>query len=540
MFSNKLSDLDDFLAPAQDCVVQLQQDKDMVENKASLKIELESDWRDPDEGSDVRPDLIKKNQKNVAKISLTDCLACSGCVTTAETMLIQQHSIDKVEELLKNVDKEPCVVSVSQQSLYSLCALYETEPKLLFKVINKVLGTFGVSKVYDFSLSTQFILNESYNEFLERYKNSEKYQKVKECLEILKSKPGKEEGKTTPEREEELKSMKKMLTKQPSTPVLCSECPGWVCYAEKVVGDVSIPFMSEIKSPQQIQGNLIKTQANRKLFQADPDQEAPEKVVHICVMPCYDKKLEAVRPAGVINNINDIADEKLGVEVDAVIATHELADLFQKRGIDIKQLLEEEKKEESKIIQNFEKDICELDREITESPFYSGYVQKQSSNGYSEYIFIRAAKELYGVDLTSDDLAYKQVRNKDFQEVVLEVMGLPVMKFALAYGFRNIQNIVRNIKRKKSVYDYVEIMACPGGCLNGGGQIKPKDLGLTPIELLHNLIEIQKQSLELIDLENVPGMISLYHDIDSEQVKEMIKTEFTPIKTEASVANLKW
>mmetsp|Transcript_32376 Transcript_32376/g.31770 ORF Transcript_32376/g.31770 Transcript_32376/m.31770 type:complete len:152 (+) Transcript_32376:617-1072(+) len=151
--------------------------------------------------------------------------------------------------------------------------------------------------------------------------------------------------------------MKKMLTKQPSTPVLCSECPGWVCYAEKVVGDVSIPFMSEIKSPQQIQGNLIKTQANRKLFQADPDQEAPEKVVHICVMPCYDKKLEAVRPAGVINNINDIADEKLGVEVDAVIATHELADLFQKRGIDIKQLLEEEKKEESKIIQNFEKDI---------------------------------------------------------------------------------------------------------------------------------------------------------------------------------------
>ena len=63
-------------------------------------------------------------------------------------------------------------------------------------------------------------------------------------------------------------------------------------------------------------------------------------------------------------------------------------------------------------------------------------------------------------------------------ECVLEVGGKVVLRFSAAYGFRNIQNVIRNIKRGKCEYDYVEIMACPGGCLNGGGQIKPKDFGM--------------------------------------------------------------
>ena len=88
--------------------------------KGAMKIELESDLKEESMTDGIRPDLIKKNKDNVATITLSDCLACNGCVTTAETMLIQQHSIDRVEELLSNADKEPCVFSISQQSLYSL------------------------------------------------------------------------------------------------------------------------------------------------------------------------------------------------------------------------------------------------------------------------------------------------------------------------------------------------------------------------------------------------------------------------------------
>ena len=90
------------------------------------------------------------------------------------------------------------------------------------------------------------------------------------------------------------------------------------------------------------------------------------------------------------------------------------------------------------------------------------------------------------------------------------------------------------------MYDYVEIMACPGGCLNGGGQIKPKDLEMTPAELLAELVDIQKQSLELIDPRNLTGLVSLYNDISDEQLKEMIKTSFTVIESTTSVTNLKW
>lgn len=100
-------------------------------------------------------------------------------------------------------------------------------------------------------------------------------------------------------------------------------------------------------------------------------------------------------------------------------------------------------------------------------------------------------------------LQYVQGKNKDLKECVLEVNGKGVLRFAAAYGFRNIQNIIRNIKRGKCEYDYVEIMACPGGCLNGGGQIKPKDFGLEPKVVLE-MLESQMAQMEVRELIHNP------------------------------------
>jgi iron only hydrogenase large subunit-like protein len=68
-------------------------------------------------------------------------------------------------------------------------------------------------------------------------------------------------------------------------------------------------------------------------------------------------------------------------------------------------------------------------------------------------------------------------RNPDFKTVTLELDGEVKLNFAIANGFRNIQNFIRTLKKGSSPYHYVEVMACPSGCLNGGGQIKPKDKG---------------------------------------------------------------
>ena len=66
----------------------------------------------------------------------------------------------------------------------------------------------------------------------------------------------------------------------------------------------------------------------------------------------------------------------------------------------------------------------------------------------------------------------KNVRNADLREVAIEIGGRVVLRGAIANGFRNIQSIMRKIKLRRCEYDYVEVMACPSGCLNGGGQVK--------------------------------------------------------------------
>ena len=84
------------------------------------------------------------------------------------------------------------------------------------------------------------------------------------------------------------------------------------------------------------------------------------------------------------------------------------------------------------------------------------------------------AKQKYQESL--DDLAYKTVKNADFREVSLERDGKTVLKFAIANGFRNIQNLVQKLKRKRCDYDFVEILACPSGCINGGAQLRPDNV----------------------------------------------------------------
>ena len=74
-----------------------------------------------------------------------------------------------------------------------------------------------------------------------------------------------------------------------------------------------------------------------------------------------------------------------------------------------------------------------------------------------------AARELFGVDVPPGPLPLRAVRNADFKEVSLEVGGAPALRFASAYGFRNIQQLMRQMKRQRCAYDYVEVMACPSG-----------------------------------------------------------------------------
>lgn len=105
------------------------------------------------------------------------------------------------------------------------------------------------------------------------------------------------------------------------------------------------------------------------------------------------------------------------------------------------------------------------------SAFRVQSLRGRTSNGYLEYIYRRTAKEVLDVQIPADaPLNYKQGKNRHYQEVTFGDLPL---KFVAAYGFQHIQNIIRKLKTQRCDYEYVELMACPSGCVNGGGQIKP-------------------------------------------------------------------
>ena len=103
------------------------------------------------------------------------------------------------------------------------------------------------------------------------------------------------------------------------------------------------------------------------------------------------------------------------------------------------------------------------------------------------------AKTEFGEEL--DTLTYKTLKNSDFREVTLEREGRVLLKFAIANGFRNIQNLVQKLKRKRCDYDFVEVLACPSGCLNGGAQLRVQEVNVSsyPVSSCHNVLIVSRR-----------------------------------------------
>lgn len=422
----RIGDLSDFIAPSQACIVSL---KGLKASSAKP--------------SDIKPEVstsINQLKSEPVKISLKDCLACSGCVTSAETIMLEKQSLD---EFLSNIDKgKVVIVSVSPQSRASLAVHFGISPLQVLKKLTTFFKSLGVKAIFDTSCSRDLTLIESCNEFVARYKKSQSVD------------------------DEKSKS---------SLPMISSSCPGWICYAEKQLGSYILPYISSVKSPQQTIGAIVKNHICQKM------ELRPDEIYHVTVMPCYDKKLEASRDDFVFQvesqaKTND-NEARMITEVDSVLTSGEVLELIQLKGVDFKAL-----------------EDSPLDSMLTnvtgEGQFYG---VPGSSGGYAETIFRRAAKVLFGEKIEGP-LEFRTIKNSDFQETTLEVEGKTVLKFALCYGFRNLQNVVRKIKTGKCDYHFLEIMACPSGCLNGGGQIKPK-----PGQSGRDLI----QSLETVYMENV-------------------------------------
>ena len=148
-------------------------------------------------------------------------------------------------------------------------------------------------------------------------------------------------------------------------------------------------------------------------------------------------------------------------DVDLVLSTVELLEMMEEDGVDLSALSGAPSPEAGSSIERVMDGGVAALGEASE-----GY----GSGGFLEHIFRYSAQELFGVSVGEEPLVFKSKRNADFQYTELVVDGDVKLRFAKAYGFRNIQSVVKQLRRKKCKYDYIEIMACPSGCLNGGGQ----------------------------------------------------------------------
>ncbi|GAB2212907.1 hypothetical protein Droror1_Dr00020909 [Drosera rotundifolia] len=462
----RISDLNDFIAPSQICIVSLNGSKagSTIQDKLEgLKV------------AKVAP-AVKQLAPEPVKISLKDCLACSGCITSAETVMLEKQSS---EEFLASINKgKAVIVSLSPQSRASIAVHYGLSPLQVYKKLTTFFKSLGVKAVFDTSSSRDLSLIEACNEFIARYKQNQSSDDIK---------------RETP------------------LPMLSSACPGWICYAEKTLGSYILPYISSVKSPQQAIGSIIKRHLCQKMgLRAD-------EVYHVTVMPCYDKKLEASRDdfvfevgRGEQGNFNT----KIA-EVDSVLTSGEVLELIQSKSVDFCAL---EESPLDKLLTN-----------VTEAGNLFGV--SGSSGGYAETIFRHAAKALFGREIKGP-LEFKIVRNSDFRELCLEVDGEVVLKFALCYGFRNLQNIVRKIKIGKCDYHFLEVMACPSGCLNGGGQIKPQP-GQSVKDLIQDLQKVYMENvLEADPFEN-PIAKELYYEWleqpGSNKAKQYLHTEYHPV-----------
>ncbi|MCJ1388613.1 Cytosolic Fe-S cluster assembly factor nar1 [Xylographa bjoerkii] len=444
-----------------------------------------------------------------AQITLTDCLACSGCVTSAEAVLI---SLQSHAEVLHALNSAPClsperlwqqgprgtnnglreihtlpkevgkvfVASISPQVRASLAATYGTTEQEAGWMIEQLLGgPIGLKTGGKYGNDFTWIIDTNAMRELGLVLGAE---------EVMASSVT-SNGTTASEAEG-------AATTQPKKPILTSACPGWICYAEKTHPHV-LPHLSRLKSPQALTGTLVKTVLSQTL-NIDPSQ-----IWHLAIMPCFDKKLEASReeltdiywrPSSSPKSASPIRD------VDCVITARELLMLAETRGISFPALPRQSLDPSARPTFPDPKLNTFLFPDRRPSPHQrtplSGRQAQQpaagSSGGYLYHI-LRTQQSLH----PGSAIYTTRGRNADVIDYTLTLHDEVLFRAARYYGFRNIQNLVRKLKparqsrmpggkaigaRKPGVktemdYAYVEVMACPGGCTNGGGQIKVEDVG---------------------------------------------------------------
>ncbi len=266
-------------------------------------------------------------------------------------------------------------------------------------------------------------------------------------------------------------------------PMFTACCPAWVKYVEFFAPEL-VPNMTSVRSPQIIMGGLIKT------YWAKKQNIKPKDIIVVSVMPCVAKKYEKEKPELKINGLKP---------VDYVMTTRELAWLLKAKNIDLKNMPSEE-----------------LDPALG-IPTGAGVIYG-ASGGVMESALRTAYHKLTGQHLEKVD--FKEVRGlQGFKRADIKI-GERTLHVAVVNQLTNGQKILAELKKNPQAYDYVEVMACPGGCIGGGGQ---------PVPVNAEIRRKRAESLYGIDAKK---------DIRTAEGSEIVKTLYSEFMNDRKMAEL--
>ena len=355
------------------------------------------------------------------------CVSCGQCIVNCPTgALREKDQIDEVVAAIADPKKHVVVqtapsVRAALGEEFGMPIGTNVEGKMV-----AALRRLGFDKVFDTDFGADMTIMEEAHEFIDRVQNGG----------VL--------------------------------PLITSCSPGWIKFCEFYYPEL-LPNLSSCKSPQQMQGALIKT------WYAETHNIDPKDIVSVSVMPCTAKKFEISRDD---ENAAGVPD------VDVVLTVRELARMIKRANIDLTMLPDEK-----------------FDPTMDVST--GAAVIFGATGGVMEAALRTAADTLTGKSLDSID--YEEVRGTDgIKEAVYNVAGMDV-KVAVASGLSNAHEILKKVKNGEADYHFIEIMCCPGGCVNGGGMpIQPSSV--------RNFVDIRKERAKVLYEEDKNLPLRKSHD----------------------------
>ncbi|KAM7453778.1 hypothetical protein BLSTO_05470 [Blastocystis sp. subtype 1] len=361
-FSGKvlLGDLDDFIAPAQACSTGLFSDSGSSTHRGAQLV-MEDDLGESFDSS--KASVIRSSAAKIATVTLEDCLACSGCVTSAETILIQQQSTSTFVEELKEAELDTTLHHYPKN--------------------NQLITSIDLDHITESTDDYDVLSSQAYHALPE----------------------------TSPHI-------------GPNAPLITSNCPGWVCYAEKKAHAL-VPFLSSVRSAPQVTAALL-----RRLLPAHVAPTLANGDIFIaCVASCYDRKLVGVSQQTQAQEASrrDFLDADGTRHVNCVLSSQELFDLLQnppdfRHGSSVAWDEAWWSALEAPLLTNFDTVLF-------------------SSGGVLEGVVASVV-----ASRPSAHVETRTVRNSDFMEVTVVDGEERVFSGAFVYGFRNIQNLVMKTK----------------------------------------------------------------------------------------------